>query len=506
MRFSPEDIGPRPAQGCRCLPAIQSIGGRKLKLTIFNRLIISNFLIILLVGLISAYTIVSLNDLNVLIESAVQRDSRIIRIAKDALDDLDSMNAADDKYLISGDPDYSRQFGQIRNDFGQKVKEMSGLAGAETRDGLLADIEKSSGQYDALLRARKTSAGRRRSYINRREEITRTIDQNLRTLSRISTENRDRKLGQSREMAAQIAEVSIISVIVVVLLVLVITFINARKINLPIRLLRERTKEVACGRFEEALRISSPPEIGELAGAFNAMCDRLKELDQMKVDYVSHLSHALRTPLTVIKEASSMLQQGVFSRFPEKQDELFKVVREECDRLIASVNRILDFSRMEAGKMDFSFTRADIGPVIEKSIMKLSPLFQNKKISIIREMSRSIPPLRMDVERIEDVLENLLSNAWKYTQEGGTITVSAVHDSEKGAAEISVTDNGMGIPEDGLQQVFDKFKRVDDRRGAMMGTGLGLAIVRHIINTHGGQIWVRSKKGEGSTFTFSLPA
>lgn len=435
----------------------------------------------------------------------MQHDSRIIRVAEDALDDLDGMNAADDKYFISGDPDYFRQFGRIRNDFRQKVKEMSGLADAETKDGLLADIEKFSGQYDALLQSRKTSAGRRRSYVSQREEISGNMDQALRNLSRISTEDRDRKLGQSREMAARIAEVSIVSAMVVVLLVLVITFINARKISLPIKLLRERTKEVACGRFEEALRISSPPEIGELAGAFNAMCDRLKELDQMKIDYVSHLSHALRTPLTVIKEASSMLQQGVFSRLPEKQDELFRVVKEECDRLIASVNRILDFSRMEAGKMDFSFTRADIGPVIEKSIGKLSPLFQKKKISVIREMPRRIPPLRMDMERIEDVLENLLSNAWKYTQEGGTVTVSAAHDGNKGAVEISVTDNGMGIPEEGLQQVFDKFKRVDDRRGAMMGTGLGLAIVRHIVNTHGGEIWVKSRKGEGSTFTFSLP-
>lgn len=482
-----------------------------LKLTIFNRLIISNALILLLVGAISVYTIVSLNDLNGLIESAIKHDSRIIRVSEDALDDLYGMSAADDKYLISGDADYFRQFGQIRNDFRQRVKELSGLPGAEAKRGLLADIERFDGRYEALLRERKMRAGSagggaRSSYVSRREKITRGIDQRLRSLLRISAEDRERKLAQSRDMAARIARVSVVSMAVVLLLVLVITFINARRINRPIKLLRERTKEIACGRFEDALRISSPPEIGELADAFNVMCDRLKELDQMKIDYVSHLSHELRTPLTVIKEASLMLQQGVFSHRPEKQDELFKVVREECERLIASVNRILDFSRMEAGNVDFSFTQADIVPVIEKSIMKFSPLFQKKKISVIREIPRPVPPLRMDAERIEEVLENLLGNAWKYTQEGGTVTVSAVHDSRNGEAVISVTDNGAGIPEEGLQQVFDKFKRVDDRRSAIMGTGLGLAIVRHIINTHGGQVWVKSKLGEGSTFTFSLPA
>jgi two-component system sensor histidine kinase GlrK len=200
-----------------------------------------------------------------------------------------------------------------------------------------------------------------------------------------------------------------------------------------------------------------------------------------------------------------MLQQGVFSKLPEKQEELFKVVNAECERLISSVNRILDFSRMEAGDMYFSFQDADVIPVIEKSILKLSPLIRNKRMIMIKEIPLHIPLLRMDIERIEEVLENLLGNALKYTPEGGTITVSAFHDNEKGVVEISVTDNGMGIPEDGLQQVFDKFKRVDDRRGAIRGTGLGLAIVKHIINAHGGQIWVKSKIGEGSSFTFSLP-
>ncbi len=126
-------------------------------------------------------------------------------------------------------------------------------------------------------------------------------------------------------------------------------------------------------------------------------------------------------------------------------------------------------------------------------------------MNIVKEIPENLPVLRMDVERIAEVLENLLSNAWKYTSAGGTITVSAVHDDEKKAMEISIKDTGMGIPEDVLQQVFDKFKRVDDRRGAIRGTGLGLAIVRYIINAHGGQIWVKSKIGEGSIFTFSLP-
>ena len=453
-----------------------------------------------------------MNDLNEMIESVIRHDSRIIKIVEDALDDLYSMTAADDKYLISGDPDYFRQFEQTKSDFDRRIKELSGLVDTETKYALLSDIGKFQSRYNALLRQRSAFINRLpvwekniEAYVHEREEITGNIERRLRTLSNISAEDRHSKLRRSRDMAVQIANVSIIAGIIVICLVLIITFTNARKINLPIMLLREKTKDVASGNFDETVEISSPPEIRELANAFNVMCGRLKEMDQMKIDHISHLSHELRTPLTVIREASLMLQQGVFARIPEKQEDLYKMVREECERLISSVNRILDFSRMEAGNMYFSFQQADIKPVIEKSITKLSPLLQNKKMNIVKEIPENLPVLRMDVERIAEVLENLLSNAWKYTAAGGTITVSAVHDDEKKAMEISIKDTGMGIPEDVLQQVFDKFKRVDDRRGAIRGTGLGLAIVRYIINAHGGQIWVKSKIGEGSIFTFSLP-
>ncbi|MGZ3634503.1 MAG: HAMP domain-containing sensor histidine kinase, partial [Syntrophales bacterium] len=288
--------------------------------------------------------------------------------------------------------------------------------------------------------------------------------------------------------------------------VIIITLINTWKINRPIKLLGEKTKQIAGGKFGEPLKISSPPEIEELADAFNVMCERLREQDQIKVDYISHLSHELRTPLTVIKEASGMLQEGVFSKAPEKQEELFTVIKAECDRLISSVNRILDFSRMEVGKMFFSFQTERLSPIIEKSVLKLSPLAKNKRMEIVLEITEDIPPLRIDIERIEEVFQNLLDNALKYTPEGGKIIVSVRNDDENGTVEVSVSDTGRGIPEDGLMEVFDKFKRVDDRRGAVIGTGLGLAIVRHIINAHGGHIWVKSKVGEGSTFTFSLPA
>ncbi|HEX7535360.1 MAG TPA: ATP-binding protein, partial [Syntrophales bacterium] len=484
-----------------------------LKLTIFNRLFISNFLIILLVGITGAYTIVNLNALNQVIESVVKYDSRIIKLAEDALDDLYSLKAAEDKYRISREPDYYRQFKQTRMDFTRRIAELEGIADTEIRIALLADIKKFKAFYDALLDKRESILGNReaeekdyRTYVVERERVTHDIEEELQNLIRSSTHDRDSKLQQSDAMSRRVAEIIIVSEILAIFFVIIITLMNTWTINRPIKILGEKTKEVAGGKFGEPLKISSPPEIGELAEAFNVMCERLKELDQIRIDYIGHLSHELRTPLTVIKEASCMLQEGVFSEVPEKQEELFTVIKAECDRLISSVNRILDFSRMEAGKMFFSFQITGLRPIIEKSVLKLSPLAKHKRMDIALEIPEDIPSLRMDIERIEEVFQNLLGNALKYTPEGGQINVSVRNNRENETVEVSVSDTGRGIPEDGLTAVFDKFKRVDDRRGAIMGTGLGLAIVRHIINAHGGHIWVKSKVGEGSTFTFSLPA
>lgn len=455
------------------------------------------------------YTITYLNDLNQLIESIIRHDVRLINLTEEALDDLYSMTATEDKYLISGDEDYEKQFKQIRSDFTGRMNDLEQLADTEAKTGLITDIRKSQERYDALLNQRESITADQQSehqtYVTYRNQITGNLDEKLRSLVHVSTQDRDSNLQRSKDMATQVADITNASAVLAIILVIVITFINARNISRPIKLLGERTKKVAGGMFDDPLNISSPPEIKELTDAFNVMCERLSELDKMRIDYISHLSHELRTPLTVIKEASSMLQEGIFSQAPEKQDDLFMLIKAECERLISSVNRILDFSQMEAGKMSFSFQDLAIHPLIEESILKLSPLARKKKIDIILEIPQNIPSLKIDRQRIEQVFENLLSNAVKYTQEGGRIVLSANSNTENHTVEISVSDNGRGIPENGLTQVFDKFKRVDDGRGAVMGTGLGLAIVRHIINAHGGRIWVESKEGEGSTFTFSLP-
>jgi signal transduction histidine kinase len=161
---------------------------------------------------------------------------------------------------------------------------------------------------------------------------------------------------------------------------------------------------------------------------------------------------------------------------------------------------------MESGMMPLTLQDAGLMPIVEKNLQRFSPIAQRKQIELHVEIPPDLPSLRMDTEKIEVVVENLLSNALKFTPDGGRITIAARHRRDADRIEVAVSDTGRGIPESGLKEVFEKFKRVDDGKGAVRGTGLGLAIVKHIINAHGGRVWAESEVGKGSTFTFSLPA
>jgi two-component system sensor histidine kinase GlrK len=286
-----------------------------------------------------------------------------------------------------------------------------------------------------------------------------------------------------------------------------ISFFNTQKINRSIVLLQEKTKEIAKGTFEEISNITSPPEIKELADDFNIMCERLKELDEMKLDFISHVSHELRTPLTAMKEASSMLLEGTVANNAENQKELLKIMYEGCARLIESVDRILDLSRMEAKMMNYHFNECSLVPLIQKSIHKLSPIAKSKEIQLKSKVPRDLPTVTADERRIEQVLENILGNALKFASDQDTVSIdAAVKNDGRRFVEISVSDSGSGIPEKELESIFDKFLRIENGKGTVRGTGLGLPLAKHIVAAHGGRIWAESKEGAGSTFYFTLPA
>jgi len=199
------------------------------------------------------------------------------------------------------------------------------------------------------------------------------------------------KTNLSSQMSHQILIVMIIITLLTVFFGMIIAIFNTQSITKSITRLQKKTKEISQGHFEEIQTIKGPKEIQDLSLHFNTMCRQLKELDRLKADFVSHVSHELRTPITSIKEASTMLSKGFYLDDPQKQKELFILIQEECNRLLNSVMRILDYSKMEARKMEYHCMRVKLPDVVRKSILKLAPLSQKKQIAL--EFSPPLPDL-----------------------------------------------------------------------------------------------------------------
>jgi two-component system sensor histidine kinase GlrK len=236
------------------------------------------------------------------------------------------------------------------------------------------------------------------------------------------------------------------------------------------------------------------------------MCDRLQELNDMKEDFIYHVSHELRTPLTAIREASSMLLEGCFRERPDSQDQLLTIVKDECDRLIKSINRMLDLSRMEAQMMDYAFKTIAILPVVRSCILKLAPIAVTKEILLELTPNDALPKVHADPDRLYQLVENLLGNALKFTEAGGKVCIALQEDIENtGFLQVQISDTGCGIPQNALKTIFDKFRRIDSGQETERGTGLGLSIAKHIVMAHGGKIWATSQPGNGSVFCFTLP-
>jgi two-component system sensor histidine kinase GlrK len=287
---------------------------------------------------------------------------------------------------------------------------------------------------------------------------------------------------------------------------LFISFYNARQINQSIQRLQKKTHDVAKSRFSTLAPIESPPEIAALTRDFNQMCHRLEELNDMKEDFIYHVSHELRTPLTAIREASSMLLEGHFATQPDRQSQLLSIVKDECDRLIRSINRMLDLARMEAQMMDYHFKPLDILPLMRACILKLAPIALAKKVRIELTPTDQLPHVRADGDRLYQLLDNLMGNALKYTAAQGEIRIAAIKNHEDSSfIQVQIQDTGCGIPQGELKTIFEKFRRIDKGQETERGTGLGLSIAKHIVMAHGGKIWATSQPGHGSAFTFTLP-
>ena len=300
-----------------------------------------------------------------------------------------------------------------------------------------------------------------------------------------------------------ILRAGVILVILLAAMVAMVIYLN-RTIRRATTGISNALTAVASGDFEQRVELVSKDEFSEIAEGLNATVGRLGELDALKADFLSKVSHDLRTPVAAVKQAADLLNDGIPSPLKDDQKEIVQIIRNNAKRLGNLINDLLDTAKLEAGKLEIQPETTDLVAIIRRVAKSIAPLSTEKRLRITLKAAPDLPPVFADPNRMEQVLTNLLSNAVKFTPENGQIALSC---EEEGAfLRCSVRDTGVGIPPEDLTRIFDKFHQVRMKRATKTkGTGLGLTIVKYLVEAHGGSIWAESAAGEGATFTFTVP-
>jgi two-component system, NtrC family, sensor histidine kinase GlrK len=477
-------------------------------MTIFQRLTAGYLLIIFMVFSFGSFSAYQLNRLTRITHLAAGADSEVIKTAESLSTRLQIILALEKKYWISDDEDFYRLFVKRLNEFEQELISLTPLLEGDASAQHLARMLELTRRYLNMAQSIEKQGLKEptQTYRHERDVIEHSMPVLLDQIRQSGNDLRHERILQSQNISARMLWITIAFAAGCIIAGLTVSLRTTRSIVHPVLELQKKTREIAEGRFVTIQGLKAPPEISDLARDFNTMSDRLNELDMLKEDFISHISHALRTPLTSIWEASGMLNSGTFETDVESRYQLLSIIRDECRRLIESVNRILDLSRMEAGMMDYRFERVDLNQLIRSTIHTLSPIARSKQIRMSFEAGKDLPPVQADSEKLGQLIENLIGNALKFTDHDGCVDLKAdcPNDANR-RVQISISDTGCGIEKEYLDHIFEKFRRIEKGKNATRGTGLGLAIAKHIVAAHGGHLWVESEKGHGSTFYFSLP-
>ncbi|HEX9310724.1 MAG TPA: HAMP domain-containing sensor histidine kinase [Gemmatimonadaceae bacterium] len=294
---------------------------------------------------------------------------------------------------------------------------------------------------------------------------------------------------------------------IALLLALAIAIWLMRSISRPVYELERGMQAITEGDLSHQLALPRNPqtEFGRLAASYQTMASQLAELERLRAEFVGVASHELKTPINVIIGYLELLQEGIYGDLTPPQKEVLETIKKQADSLTRLVKRLLDISRFEASGGKIDVREVDLPHLLTTLESSFSVLASQRDIAFTIDHRENLPSkVSWDEDRINEVLGNLLSNAFKFTERGGKVSLTVA--PMDGKVTITVTDTGAGIPPQQLPHIFDKFFQADNQAAAATkGTGLGLAIAKEIVEAHGGQITVQSQVGRGTTFVVTLP-
>lgn len=460
---------------------------------------------------------------------------RAAQLSLQMLRDLDQVEEFTKKmFATGGDPGYAAQLKDMRGAVSQDLAEMQVLA-------LSAPERKEADELTALWRKLTDAAESQEIALasHNEKEWDAALAGQVDLLSSLRLQTQSLIQATRLAIAAQVEQssragqraerISNLTALAVLMLSILVSVWIVGSISKPLRKLTEGTRAVAEGDFSYHLNVVGDDELSQLAADFNSMTRRLTEVDEMKKDFVSHVSHELKTPLASMQETIRLMLDHIPGPLNEQQRRLLDLNLQSARRLSTLIGNLLDLSRMEAGVIEYSMRRQDLAELIRTAAEELEPPIREKGLQLEVNLPEQPLWVACDSDRIIQVLNNLLGNAMKFSPRGSTIRVEAQHAESLppslpaswrsrlfparqagGFAILTVEDAGPGVPEAEREGIFQKFYQARNAKKAHgQGAGLGLSISRTIVEAHGGAIWAEEgsgKSGTGSVFRVLLNA
>lgn len=439
-------------------------------------------------------------------DNIVNKNYRVSSAAKKMIDSLLWMEENENKYDLLQKEDYKRYFIAAQKEFEENLNLILALdldpVQSTVWDELIRDYEAAVPSSSKTLELQDASEG---LWIE--EDV---INEWISRISKARSDNEHEievqmfRVTTQGRMAVRYGMIGLGGAILVCLLG---TLYLTHSMNRPLRELRKGIGSISHKGMSDPIPILTKDELGQLAGAFNDMAARLKEEERLRSDFISMLSHEIRTPLTSVRESVNLMVEEVVGPINERQRRFLEISSAEIARISDLLSRLMQISRLEAGLLKITKEPIDPNAFVNGTVRRMIPAAEAKNIVLETELPTVSPPIMGDFAHLQQVLMNLLGNAVKFSPPDSKVVVRVEPDRSDGelGLRFSVTDLGPGVPEEELGLVFHKYYRASDVRDQVDGVGLGLSISKHIIEAHGGTLWVQSLLGQGSTFGFTLP-
>lgn len=483
-----------------------------MRLSIFWRSALGSLAIIVVLAGVNFYALNQLRSLASLSTELVAYRYPAIEGANRLVDILNSQLRSEQKFLVVRDSVFVRDFDEGTEEFRRTVMTLINRETSPDEVALLKEVDRLHAEYETLFHDDadlKIVASPQLSYElheKQRLPLVGRMTQALEAYSGFHQARVSTGVSESSNRAEQAEAITQQLVILALLLGLGLAMIASYGIMRPLRRLQESITQIGQGNFSAVVDIPAPKDLQNLAATVRWMGQKLQELDDMKAEFVAHISHELRTPLASIREGTHLLLDEIPGPLAPAQRQTLQIIADSSRRLIHLISTLLDLSKMEAGMMTYQIAPTDLYRVAESSIAKIRLLAESRHIQIVVDSPNGGLWMPLDGTRLEQVLDNLLSNALKFSPAGGAVSIRMVRMPQEKIMKIVVSDSGPGIPPEDLPHIFERFYQGRrQRKTAVAGSGLGLALAKKIVEAHGGRIWAESEPGKGATFHVELP-